>query len=77
MATLRETFGNIADAIRAKGVSGTMTPLEMPDKISSIQSGGEMLGTDISCWGDVITSYRTVGGPYASPRRYAVSYPGL
>lgn len=77
MATLRETFGNIASAIRAKGVEGTMTPLEMPDKISSIQSGGEMLGTDISCWCDVVTSYRTVESPFSRTRRYAVSYPGL
>ena len=40
MATLRETFSDIADAIRAKGVTGTMTPLEMPTKIASIPSGG-------------------------------------
>ena len=40
MATLRETFSNIADAIRAKGVTGTMTPLEMPSKIVDIPSGG-------------------------------------
>ena len=40
MATLRETFSNIADAIRAKGISGTMTPLEMPSKIANIPSGG-------------------------------------
>lgn len=40
MATLRQTFKNIADAIRSKGISGTMTPLEMPTKIASIPSGG-------------------------------------
>jgi len=40
MATLRETFSDIADAIRAKGISGTMTPLEMSTKIASIPSGG-------------------------------------
>ena len=40
MATLRQTFSNIADAIRAKGISGTMTPLEMPSKIADIPSGG-------------------------------------
>lgn len=40
MATLRETFSDIADAIRAKGVSGTMTPTQMPSKIASIPSGG-------------------------------------
>ena len=37
---LTETFQDIADAIRDKGVVGTMTPLEMPDKIASITSGG-------------------------------------
>lgn len=40
MANLRQTFKNIADSIRAKGVEGTMTPLEMPEKIASIPSGG-------------------------------------
>lgn len=40
MATLRETFSDIADAIRAKGVTGTMTPTQMPSKIASIPSGG-------------------------------------
>lgn len=39
MATLRETFSDIADAIRDKGVTGTMTPLEMPDRIAEIQTG--------------------------------------
>ena len=38
--TLREAFGDIADAIRAKGVTGTMSPLEMPTKIAAIPSGG-------------------------------------
>ena len=40
MATLRQTFQNIADAIRAKGVTGKMTPEQMPTKISNIPSGG-------------------------------------
>ena len=36
-----ETLTGIADAIRAKtGESGQMTPLEMPEKIASIQTGG-------------------------------------
>lgn len=38
--TLREAFSDIADAIRAKGVIGTMTPLEMPTKIGSISGSG-------------------------------------
>ena len=40
MATLRETFSDIASAIRAKGVSGTMKPIEMASKIGEIQTGG-------------------------------------
>jgi len=36
--TLTEVFGDIADAIRAKGVSGTMTPAQMPTKVESIPS---------------------------------------
>ena len=36
--TLRQAFHDIAEAIRAKGVSGKMTPLEMPGKISSLES---------------------------------------
>lgn len=40
MATLRETFKDIADAIRDKGVSGTFKPTEMADKIGEIQTGG-------------------------------------
>ena len=41
MATLRQTFSEIADAIRAKGVSGqTMKPIEMASKIGEIQTGG-------------------------------------
>ena len=40
MATLRQTFSDIAGAIRAKGVSGTMKPIEMAQKIGEIQTGG-------------------------------------
>ena len=40
MATLRQTFSDIADAIRAKGVSGTMKPIEMASKIGEIKTGG-------------------------------------
>ena len=39
MATLRQTFYDIADAIRAKGISGTMKPIEMASKIDQIQKG--------------------------------------
>ena len=39
MTILRQTFSDIADAIRAKGVSGTMKPIEMASKISVIQKG--------------------------------------
>ena len=34
--TLRQAFSDIANAIRAKGVTGTMTPLQMPTKIGTI-----------------------------------------
>ena len=52
--TLRQAFGNIADAIRAKGVTGTMTPLEMPTKISSIQTDTRKYGVGIDgMFGDV------------------------
>lgn len=37
------TLTNIADAIRAKGVSGTMSPSEMPSKIQNIPTGGVIL----------------------------------
>ena len=40
MATLRQTFSDIASAIRAKGVSGTMKPIDMASKIGDIQTGG-------------------------------------
>ena len=46
MATLRQTFSDIADAIRAKGVSGTMKPIEMASKIGQIQTGGGGGGQD-------------------------------
>ena len=41
MTTLRQTFADIADAIRAKGVSGTFKPIDMASKIGEIQSGGQ------------------------------------
>ena len=40
MATLRQTFSDIADAIRAKGVSGSFKPIDMASKIGEIQAGG-------------------------------------
>ena len=38
--TLYNALKDIADAIRAKGVTGTMSAIEMPQKIASIQTGG-------------------------------------
>jgi len=38
--TLTEVFGDIADAIRGKGVIGQMKPTEMATKIADIPSGG-------------------------------------
>lgn len=43
--TLRGTFHNIAEAIRARGISGTMTPIEMPTKITDC---AKKLGVDIN-----------------------------
>ena len=41
MATsLRQVFHDIAESIRAKGVSGTMKPIDMASKIGEIQTGG-------------------------------------
>ena len=40
MATLRQTFSDIAEAIRAKGVTGTFKPIDMASKIGEIQTGG-------------------------------------
>lgn len=48
--TLTDVFSDIADAVRAKGVTGQMTPLQMPAKITSIPSGGE---TPEAEWKDV------------------------
>ena len=38
--TLYNALKDIADAIRAKGITGTMNAWEMPDKIASIVTGG-------------------------------------
>ena len=40
MATLRQTFKDIADAIRSKGITGTMKPIDMAQKIGEIKTGG-------------------------------------
>lgn len=40
MATLRQVFSDIAGAIRSKGITGTMKPIEMASKIGEIQTGG-------------------------------------
>ncbi len=38
--TLTDVFSDIADAIRAKGLTGQMKPIEMSTKIADIPSGG-------------------------------------
>ena len=38
MATLRQTFHDIAEAIRSKGISGTFKPIDMASKIGEIRS---------------------------------------
>lgn len=59
MATLRETFKDIADAIREKGVVGTMTPSQMPSKIDSIEVAS---GVDA----EIVMG--TIGGDYVNDR---------
>ena len=43
---LGNAFKAVADAIRARGVTGTMSPLEMPSKVASISTGFKY-GVDI------------------------------
>ena len=38
MATLRQTFKDIADAIRSKGITGLFKPIDMASKIGEIRS---------------------------------------
>lgn len=40
MATLRQVFSDIADAIRSKGITGLFKPIDMAQKIGEIQTGG-------------------------------------
>lgn len=42
--TDNQHYSDIADAIRAKGISGAFKPAEMPAAIEQIQSGGEKIG---------------------------------
>lgn len=53
--TLTSVFSDIADAIRAKGVTGQMKPTEMSTKIENIPSGsGTKYGVSVdSILGDV------------------------
>ena len=46
MATLRQVFHDIAEAIRAKGITGTFKPIDMASKIGEIQTGGGGGGED-------------------------------
>ena len=47
MATLRQTFSDIASAIRAKGVSGSFKPIDMASKIGEIQNVGYLTFTAV------------------------------
>lgn len=62
--TLREALTDIADAIRAKGVTGTMSALEMPTKIASIPSGG---GSKYGVSGDSILGDVDANGVLQDP----------
>lgn len=46
MATLRETFSEIADSIRDKGVEGEIKPTEMAAKIDEIEKHHHWTGLD-------------------------------
>lgn len=51
MPTMRQAIKDIADAIRAKGVSGTMSLQEMPRKVDTMRT---KYGMTIGSWiGDV------------------------
>ena len=62
--TLTSAFSDIADAIRAKGVTGTMTPLQMPTKIADIPSGS---GTRYGVSGESILGPVDVNGALQEP----------
>lgn len=64
------TLTNIADAIRAKGISGQMTPAEMPTKIASIPTGGAS-GTKFICAEGTydVSPYANVKSYYLFPVR--------
>lgn len=54
---LGELFGNIAAAIREKtGEEGTMKPIEFPEKIAAIESGGG--------GGQISRTYMNINGDY-------------
>lgn len=77
MATLREVFKDIADAIREKGVSGTMKPIEMASKIETIQTGdAPMSGLPLKAYGFEVVN-RNVVGPSERPERYDLVVSGL
>lgn len=63
-------FQSIADVIREAGVSGTMTPAEMPAKIRSIVTEDQKTkvsytqASGLSDWEGVITG--TISGSYPS-----------
>lgn len=77
MATLRQVFKDIADAIREKGVSGTMKPIEMASKIEDIQTGdAPMSGLPLKAYGFEIVN-RKVVGPADRPERYDLVVSGL
>lgn len=77
MATLRETFKDIADAIRDKGIEGTMKPIEMASKIEAIQTGdAPMNGLPLKAYGFEIVNKKVVG-PSDRPERYDLVVIGL
>lgn len=65
-----DTLSDIADAIRSKtGNADLMTPLEMPDEISSIITGGlpTMTGWEITEPEVTLFEHKYITGSYTSP----------
>ena len=88
--TLTDVFSDIADAIRAKGLTGQMKPTEMSTKIADIPSGGgdpryevDANGQlvkkefDITWFNDLTVLNISLGNSYSSTNVRTVNFPNL
>ena len=71
VTTNSQNYSDIADAIRSKGISGTLKPREMANAISGISSGGNPSITD----GISVTSRDAAGNPTAVTVYGSTIYP--